>query len=132
MINSKNGMFIAEVRNIMDPWKSGRHQLRIYGHHDDQQNIKDEDLPWGSPLMPATSASTNKVGTVPTGMVVGSRVIGFFLDEAKQIPVILGSYPRSAKPTNTQDNSGGQDDLDSSHPGIDIPTGGNLTGEKLS
>ena len=132
MIKDGPAIFMAEVRNIKDPWKARRHQLRIYGHHDDQQNIKDEDLPWATPMHPITSAATNKVGIVPTGLVVGSRVIGLFLDEAKQYPIIIGSYSRSAQPTNPQDNSGGEEGLDSKNPGIDIPTGGNLTGEKLN
>ena len=39
-----NGPFyLAEVRNIKDDkTKSGRVQLRVYGIHDDEENIKDE------------------------------------------------------------------------------------------
>ena len=34
--------FIAEVRDHDgDPWKSGRVKLRVYGRHDNEQDIKD-------------------------------------------------------------------------------------------
>jgi hypothetical protein len=90
----------AEVRNIMDPLKSGRVQIRIYGLHDDEKTIKDADLPWALPLMPSTSASTGKVGVIPTGLIVGSRVIISFLknDTAQQYPIIFGSFGRGGMP----------------------------------
>ena len=62
MIN-QNNMFIAEVRNVKDDLsKSGKVQIRIYGNHDDEQNIKDDDLPWGTVILPVTSKFPN----VPT------------------------------------------------------------------
>ena len=36
--------FIAEVRNLKDPWESGRVQIRLYGRHDDEENIKDASM----------------------------------------------------------------------------------------
>ena len=81
MIN-QNNMFIAEVRNVKDDLsKSGKVQIRIYGNHDDEQNIKDDDLPWATVILPVTSASTQKVGHIPTGLSKGSRVIGFCADD---------------------------------------------------
>lgn len=94
-------LYAAEVRNIEDdPSQSGRVRVRIYGLHDDEQNIKDDDLPWAIPLMPSTSASTNGHGNLPTGMEVGSRVIISFLenDIAEQYPIILGTFYRAAEP----------------------------------
>jgi hypothetical protein len=93
-------LYVAEVRNIKDdPTKSGRVQIRMYNHHDDEQNVKDEDLPWALPIQPITSAATNRVGVIPTGMRVGSRVVVSFLenDTAEQYPIILGTYSRGAK-----------------------------------
>jgi hypothetical protein len=92
--------YAAEVRNVKDdPTKSGRVRIRIYGHHDDEQNIKDDDLPWALPLQPITSAATNRIGIIPTGLRVGSRVMITFLenDIAEQYPIILGSFARAAK-----------------------------------
>lgn len=119
MIN-ETGFFFGEVRNISDPWRSGRVQIRIYGHHDDEQNIKDEHLPWATTIHPITSAATMGVGIIPTGLIVGSQVFGTFIDKAHQNPVILGSYPRAAKLTNQNDNAGGQEGLDPSSAGKDV------------
>lgn len=94
-------LYVAEVRNIEDdPTKSGRVKIRLYGRHDDEQNIKDDELPWAMPLQPISSAATNRTGLIPTGLRVGSRVIVSFLetDIAEQYPIILGSYSRAAKP----------------------------------
>jgi len=94
-------LYVAEVRNIKDDkTKSGRVQIRKYGHHDDEENIKDADLPWALPLQPVTSAATNKIGIIPTGLMVGSRVIVGYLenDTAEQYPIILGSFARGALP----------------------------------
>lgn len=123
MIN-QNNMFTAEVRNIKDPWKAGRVQIRIYGNHDNEQDVKDEHLPWATPIQPITSAATAKVGIIPTGMVVGSRILGFFFDDAKQYPIIIGTYSRAAKLSNSSDNAGGQEDLDKNSKGIDVPSSG--------
>jgi hypothetical protein len=91
---------IAEVRNIKDPMKAGRVQVRIYGKNDDEEEIKDEDLPWAVSVMPTTSASTGKVGHIPVGLLKGSRVlIGYASnDPEKQYPFILGSFHRAGSP----------------------------------
>ena len=97
-------LYVAEVRNVKDdPTKSGRVRIRLYGRHDDEQNIKDEDLPWAIPLQPITSAATNRIGVIPTGLRVGSRVIVSYLedDESHQYPIILGSFARGAGPQGT-------------------------------
>lgn len=108
-----NGPFyLAEVRNIKDPWKSGRVQIRVYNTQHDEQNIKDEDLPWAMPLQPITSAATARVGIIPTGMVVGTKVLVTFLDEEKQYPIVFGTYSRAGAPKNKNDNTGGEDDTD--------------------
>lgn len=113
--------FIAEVRNLKDPWESGRVQIRIYGAHDDEENIKDDDLPWAMVAMPVTSASTNKIGTSPTGLLIGSRVIGYFMDEAHQYPIITGSFHRAGKQKDENDNTKGFDDIDEEY--SDVPIG---------
>ena len=111
--------FIAEVRNLKDEWESGRVQVRVYGRHDDEENIKDEDLPWAMPLQPITSAATGRMGTSPTGMIVGSRVFGYFLDEAEQYPVIVGTFARAGKQKTEDDNTLGKDDIDQKY--SDVP-----------
>jgi hypothetical protein len=93
---------IAEVRNIEDdPTQSGRCRIRIYNENDDEQQVKDDDLPWAVPLQPITSAATAKIGNSPSGLLVGSRVLITYLsnDVNKQYPIILGSIGRGALPS---------------------------------
>lgn len=126
-------IYFAEVRNIEDdPSQSGRVRLRMYPHaggmdQSDTQNIKDEDLPWGFPLMESTSAGTNKVGKIPTGLRVGSRVAIMYsaTDTEKQYPIILGSFARAFPPVGNKDqsdsNKDGFDSVDKAQKGVDLP-----------
>ena len=117
---------IAEVRNFEDdPTKSGRCQVRIYNDQNDTQHIKDEHLPWAVVLHPVTSAATAKVGIIPSGLLVGSRVLITYLDDdfSQQFPIILGSLGRGDLPTRkgirltSDEDSGG----DIRTPGPDNP-----------
>ena len=119
--------YFAEVRNIMDETKSGRVQIRMYNRENDQQMIKDEHLSWAMPLMPSNSASTNRVGIVPTGLQVGSRVLVCFAadDTEQQYPIIVGSFYRAFPPvaseeTNDSDKDG-YSDVNKSESGYDLP-----------
>tara|TARA_R110000868_G_scaffold16916_2_gene75031 strand:+ start:159 stop:917 length:759 start_codon:yes stop_codon:yes gene_type:complete len=97
--------FHAEVVNINDPKKLGLFQIRIDGFH---EHVIDEELPWATPIMPVTSASYQtpeygEVGTSPTGILVGSFVLGFFMDGVlSNTPVILGTM---AAIKNNDENS---------------------------
>jgi hypothetical protein len=90
--------YFAEVRDIMDPLRSGRVKVRKYGFENDEQNIKDDDLAWALPLHPITSAATGKVGIIPTGLIVGSRVVIAYMDNdtSEQYPIVMGSFSRGA------------------------------------
>lgn len=72
--------------------KAGRVRVRIFGYHDkDEENIKDEDLPWAMVALPTTSASMSGEGETH-GLLKGSWVIGFFLDgDSGQVPIVLFS-----------------------------------------
>ncbi|MDR3502971.1 MAG: hypothetical protein P4L79_10335 [Legionella sp.] len=94
------GEWKGVVVNRDDPLKSGRYQVRIMGVHDDNTQIPDAQLPWAHPNMSLTSASINHIGASPTGLVVGSNVHGYWADKDTTIPVILGTMPRAAVPTN--------------------------------
>jgi hypothetical protein len=94
-------MYFAEVRDIDDPLQAGRCRIRLYSHMDDEQNIKDEHLPWAMPLLPITDGpSTGKMGKVPVGPIVGSRVVVVYMDDdiAEQYPVMIGTFQRSSLP----------------------------------
>lgn len=127
-------IYFAEVRNIEDDeTKSGRCKIRLYPHangmdQSDEQNIKDEDLAWAFPLMPSTSASTGKVGTIPTGLQVGSRVAVMFCatDVEKRYPIILGSFHRAFPPVTNErqsdSNKDGMDSVNQQQAGVDLPS----------
>lgn len=127
-------IYFFEVRNIEDDeTKSGRVQLRAYPSkdidHTDDQKVKDENLPWGFPIMPSTSAGTGKVGTIPTGLEVGSRVACMFSasDTEKQYPIIIGSFARAFPPVGSakesDSNKDGFDSVDKKEAGVDLPSG---------
>lgn len=75
--------------------RGGKVRVRAHRHEDDTDKIKDEDLPYGVPMFPVTSAATQKIGETaqlyPTG-----RALVAYLDEdvSEQYPIILGMLPR--------------------------------------
>jgi hypothetical protein len=98
--------WIGIVTNVMDPHQSGRVQIRVFGRHDDVANIPDEDLPWAQVIQPVTSAARGRIGTAPVGVVVGSRVIGIWLDRDQQYPLVLGTVGRAGAPIPGQTDGG--------------------------
>lgn len=94
---------MGEVRNFKDdPTKSGRVKVRIYNQQNDEQQVKDEDLPWAMVMHPITSAATSKIGIVPSGLRVGSRVIIAYLpdDKSQLYPIVIGSVARGDLPSD--------------------------------
>lgn len=89
-----------------DPLQLGRALIRIFGIHSDE--VKDEDLPWASVIVPTTSAGVSGIGTNPM-LKPGARVFGFFIDgKRSQIPVIWGSILQVEGPiTGHNPNIGG-------------------------
>ena len=81
---------MGTVEDINDPLKLGRVRVRIINHHDDEQPV--EQLDWQVVMQPSTSAARIGIGSSPTGLVVGSIVIGAFVDgEARNVGVVFGS-----------------------------------------
>ena len=81
------------VEDIMDPEKLGRIRIRMYGiHTKNKEDIPTDKLPWVQPITPVTSASIDGIGSSPTGVVVGSWVMGFFKDGYNaQDPIVWGT-----------------------------------------
>lgn len=80
------------VEDIIDPEKLGRVRARVYNFHGNKTETPTEDLQWAFIIMQPTSASFNKIGVSPTGMLVGSTVFGFFADGKNgQMPMIMGT-----------------------------------------
>lgn len=83
---------VVEDRN--DPQKLGRVKVRVHNFHGTKVDTITDDLQWAFIIMPPTSASYQKTGLAPTGLMVGSTVFGFFADGGEgQMPMILGSLP---------------------------------------
>jgi hypothetical protein len=82
---------IVDVEN--DDEKAGRAKIRIL---EDQSELKDNELRYARPLYPVTVASKDGAGATPAYQP-GTRVWGFFVDNDKQIPYIVGTAPGSGK-----------------------------------
>ena len=86
--------FIGVVEDRDDPDQLGRVRVRAHGIHGDTIQAPTDTLPWAPMLMPTTSASLKFVGQTPTGIQVGSTVVGFFIDgNEATLPVIFGVLP---------------------------------------
>jgi len=97
--------FFGRVEDRNDPVQLGRVRVRCYGFHtDDKDKIPTEHLPWAQPIQDITSAADSGKGRSPTGLLVGSWVVGFFADGNRaQEPVILGSLGGIPETTNESD-----------------------------
>ena len=94
--------FIGVVKNITDPIKMGRIQVRIHGvHGEDLEQVSDDNLPWAQVLTPITEGGTSGLGN-SLGIQINARVFGVFLDgRNSQQPLVLGSIPHSERGTST-------------------------------
>lgn len=107
-----NRFFIGVVVNNDDSdFKLGRCQVRIFGVHDNWQDIPNSDLPWASVVLPTTEGGINGIGSNPM-LEIGSQVFGFFLDgKDSQMPIILGSIPKIMIPTEVQTSENSTADI---------------------
>lgn len=90
-----------ESNSSDDPKKSGRYKVRIVGQHlKDCNSTATKDLPWANVMMPVTVPFTDggtSGGTV--NLKIGNWVVGFYLDNDKQKPIIMGSIGHTAGAT---------------------------------
>ena len=86
--------FVGVVEDRNDPAKVGRVRVRVLGHHSENlTEVKTIDLPWAHVMHPVTDPSMQGLGHTPSFLTEGSWVVGFFRDNEKQQPVIMGSLP---------------------------------------
>lgn len=83
--------FLGIVEDVDDPRRLGRVKIRCIGVHPDDLPV--DQLDWATPIMPPTSAGIQQMGSSPTGLLKGSRVVGFYFDgESRTMPMILGTF----------------------------------------
>tara|TARA_B100000427_G_scaffold328441_1_gene341554 strand:+ start:89 stop:2923 length:2835 start_codon:yes stop_codon:yes gene_type:complete len=87
-----------------DPKASGRCKVRIIGLHPQScEVVADDDLPWAITMMPVTSPHRpGALVSVTSKLRSGDWVVGFFMDNDKQQPIIMGTVGRVANSTKTK------------------------------
>ena len=87
--------FFGEVVKVSGSEKdhdyAGDVQIRVEVDQDDKKRLKDEDLRWARNIFPPTYAQHRGVGISGGGLIPGSRIFGFYADNDRQTPYILGS-----------------------------------------
>jgi len=128
--------FVGVVEDRNDLEQLGRVRVRVLGLHSDSlTKIKTTDLPWAHVMHPVTDPSMQGLGHTPSFLTQGSWVIGFFRDNEKQQPVIMGSLPgipfAAADPTKGFNDPRGDNDR-SQDPFKPTPTFGPYPGIRNS
>ena len=87
-----------------DPKNSGRYRVRIVGQHlKDCDATPPDQLPWAQVMMPVTTPfSDGGTSGASVGLKEGNWVIGFYLDNDKQKPIIMGSIGHTAGATKRE------------------------------
>lgn len=92
--------FIGQVENVTDTKGSGRIQVRIVGvHHREGQVTPTKQLPWANVMLPVNVPYSNGASAGSNNLQIGAWVIGFYLDNEGQKPMILGSIAHTASST---------------------------------
>ena len=90
--------WVGKVVSVMDPKEQGRIQVRVFGRHDDEVKIPDNDLPWAIPVIPITQGASSKGrGKAPVGVVPGTVVEGRYIDADHSILRVEGSLASAGK-----------------------------------
>ena len=94
----------VESNKNEDPKKSGRYRVRVVGQHlKDCDATPTEQLPWAQVMMPVTTPFSDGGVTGATGdLRQGNWVVGFYLDNDKQKPIIMGSIGHTAGATKRE------------------------------
>lgn len=102
-IDSSGKRWRGKVVNVMDPKQQGRIQVRVYGLHDNEALIPDSELPWAMVRMPmGAGASVRGVSASPVGVIPGSIVDGYFIDNQRTQLVATGTLLGAGRTKNGQ------------------------------
>ena len=118
---------VVEDRN--DPLRMGRIKVRFYNVHSaNLDEVPTSSLPWATVVNSPSNASMSGVGGPTVGIVEGSWVVGFFMDQGQyQKPMILGTI--SGAPVTAPDVSKGFNDPNGVYPRTDPKADLNKIGE---
>ncbi len=104
----------VESNKNEDPKNSGRYRVRVVGQHlKSGEDTPTNQLPWAQVMMPVTTPFSDGGKTGATvGLNLGNWVVGFYVDNDKQKPIIMGSIGHTAGATKlenveTDPNPGG-------------------------
>ena len=83
-----------------------RYKVRIVGDHPQSKEILDtKDLPWANVMMPVNVPfMPGNVGGANPQLIKGCWVVGFYLDNEKQKPLIMGSIGQTPGATTVVNN----------------------------
>lgn len=114
--------FIGEVIDATPPFGyEGRVRVRIHGvHNPSTRQIKQDDLPWAQVVLPTTEGGVSGLGTSPR-LEAGALVFGVFMDgKESQVPIVLGSLPRTEYPTPVQQSLAFDDLVERIDPNVEF------------
>ena len=85
-----------------------RYKVRIVGDHPKSKEVLDtKDLPWANVMMPVNVPfMPGNIGGACSQLIRGCWVIGFYLDNDRQKPIIMGSIGITPGSTSTINNPG--------------------------
>lgn len=88
----------GRVVNVMDPYKQGRLQVRVFGLHDNEILIPNAELPWALTRTPINSgAAVRGVSGSPVGVIPGTIVDGYFADSDRRVLVATGTLSSAGR-----------------------------------
>lgn len=86
--------WFGKVEDRNDPLQLGRVRVRIFNLHADGAAIPTDSLHWAPLVTDSTNQALKGIGKSPTGIQIGTVVLGFFMDGMEcQFPVVLGTWP---------------------------------------
>ena len=118
----KTRWFVGDVIDGTPPYGyEGRVRVRIHGvHNPSARQIAQNDLPWAQVVLPTTEGGVSGLGTTPR-IEAGALVFGFFMDgNQSQVPLILGSIPRTEYPSPVQKSVAYQDLTERTDPNVEF------------
>ena len=104
--------WIGQVEKTTDDDKKNkggyRYKVRIVGDHPgDPEILPTDSLPWSTVVMPVTAPfMPGNTGGAAAQLDEGCWVVGFYIDNDKQKPIILGSIGQTPSATRIVNTSG--------------------------